>query len=94
MITFLWKQPPAHPILADDEVHVWCAALDQPLERMLALARTLSADEAKRAERLVFERDRHHFIVGRGFLRTRPRKLRFYAKLSDWSTSTGPWFIC
>jgi 4'-phosphopantetheinyl transferase len=70
MIDFLWKQPPADPILADNDVHVWCAALDQPPERMLQLALTLSTDEAKRAERFVFDRDRHHFIAGRGILRT------------------------
>jgi 4'-phosphopantetheinyl transferase len=36
---------------------------------MLHLAQTLSPDEAARAERFVFDRDRNHFIVGRGSLR-------------------------
>jgi 4'-phosphopantetheinyl transferase len=56
--------------LLSDDVHVWCAFLDQPAARAQQLAQTLSADERMRAERFYFERDRKRFIVGRGLLRT------------------------
>lgn len=40
----------------------------EPVER-LRLASFLNKDEAGRAERFVFERDRNHFVVGRGRVR-------------------------
>ncbi len=64
-----WGLPPASPVLSGKEVHVWCAALDQPPARVLQLAQTLAADEAERAGRFVFDHDREHFIVARGLLR-------------------------
>lgn len=56
--------------LGEDEIHLWHAWLDQPVERVEQLAQTLSADEAARAARFHFERDRRRFIVARGWLRT------------------------
>jgi 4'-phosphopantetheinyl transferase len=64
-----WSLPPAHLVLPRDEIHVWCASLDQPLARVTALEQTLSLDERSRAQRFRFVRDRQHFIIRRGFLR-------------------------
>lgn len=66
----LWLDPPADLTLSRDEVHVWRADLDPPASRFQQLAQTLSPDEQSRAERFYFEQHRHHFIAGRGILRT------------------------
>jgi len=71
--------------LSSDEVHVWYASLSQPMPDIQRLAQTLSEDEHSRAERFYFERDRNHFITGRGILRSilsrylgvKPEQLRF-----------------
>jgi len=55
--------------LSPNEVHVWCASLDQTPSRVLHHAQVLSPDERWRAERYYCERDRDRFIVGRGTLR-------------------------
>ena len=52
-----------------DVVHVWCASLSRPEECYQRYRDSLSADERQRAERFHFERDRRHFVVGRGILR-------------------------
>ena len=77
-----WSTPSAHPVLSDDEVHVWRASLDQPTADYAVL---LSADEQAKAQRFRFEQDRRRFIVGRGTLRiilgryvnSPPEKLQF-----------------
>jgi 4'-phosphopantetheinyl transferase len=51
-------------------IRVWRAALDRPDEETRALGALLSDDERARADRFRFPRDRKHFTVGRGFLRT------------------------
>jgi 4'-phosphopantetheinyl transferase len=56
--------------LSHDEVHVFCACLDQPASRLQELAQTLSESERIRAERFHFEKDRKRFIIARGLLRT------------------------
>ncbi len=48
------------------EVHVWQASLDCGID---SFRRTLSADERSRSDRFHFERDRAHYIAGRGILR-------------------------
>lgn len=71
--------------LSPDEVHVWCASLDQPITQIQMLSETLSPDERMRAERFHFEKDRSHFVVNKGMLRTilgrylsvEPDKLQF-----------------
>ena len=65
-----WLTPPKNLVLGDDEVHVWRAALNVHASRVQSLRRTLSADERARAERFHFEKDREHFIVARGLLRS------------------------
>jgi 4'-phosphopantetheinyl transferase len=71
--------------LSNNDVHVWRASLEQPVAQIQKLAQTLSEDERVRAERFYLERDRKHFTVGRGLLRTilshylkiEPDQLRF-----------------
>ncbi len=65
-----WTVPLHHPDLASDEVHVWRARLDRTDEEVLALERTLTPDERARATRYRFLKDRVHFTVARGILRT------------------------
>ena len=64
-----WSLPPAHLVLPRDEIHVWCASLDQPPARVADLEQMLSFDERSRARRYRFARDRQHFIIRRGLLR-------------------------
>jgi 4'-phosphopantetheinyl transferase len=65
-----WTVPLRHPDLAGDEVHVWRAHLDCPDEDLRALERLLTPDERARAMRYRFLKDRVHFTVARGILRT------------------------
>jgi 4'-phosphopantetheinyl transferase len=64
-----WSPAPWQPLLADNEVHIWCASLQQEHARVEAFFRTLSPDEQERAQRFYFERDRQYFTVARGVLR-------------------------
>lgn len=64
-----WLSPPGDLSLDQNEIHIWRCSLDQPEQKIMALAGTLTDDEAKRAERFHFERDRLHFIAARGILR-------------------------
>lgn len=66
----MWGPPPANLMLASDEVHVWCASLEQSPALVEQLAQTLSKDERTRAARFYFEQHKNRFIVGRGILRT------------------------
>ena len=66
----LFSPPPLDLELTTDEIHVWCASLDQPVSQFQMLSQTLSPDERMRAERFHFEKGRNRFIVGRGILRT------------------------
>jgi 4'-phosphopantetheinyl transferase len=66
----LWKPAPTDLVLSNTDVHVWRASLEQPEALIQQLAQTLSEDERSRASRFYFERDRKHFIIGRGLLRT------------------------
>ena len=65
-----WAYPPGDLVLNDDEVHVWCASLNQTASGIDRLAHSLSLEECKRAERFYFPKDRLRFIVRRGLLRT------------------------
>lgn len=55
--------------LSDSDTHVWCASLDVSTEELSHYSLLLSRDEIERAERFYFEKDRTHFIIGRGLLR-------------------------
>jgi 4'-phosphopantetheinyl transferase len=57
--------------LPTGEVDIWRASLDEQSPVAIQQLQTLiSSDEAERARRFYFERDRRRFIVGRGILRT------------------------
>ena len=64
-----WRTPPRDLLLRDDEIHVWAAFVDQPPTFVSRMLRVLSSDERARAERFHFPRDRHRYIIARGFLR-------------------------
>lgn len=49
---------------------MWQARLDRSEEEVSSYLQVLSPDEVRRADRFVFRRDRNHFIVARGTLRT------------------------
>ena len=70
MPSTLFTPPPLDLDLVTNEIHVWCASLDQAVSRLHRLRQTLSMDERMRAERFRFEQDRTRFIVSRGILRT------------------------
>ena len=64
-----WLSPPENLALLPNEVHVWQAPLRQSLGQVERLAKLLSEEEQVRAARFRRERDRLHFISGRGLLR-------------------------
>src|SRR5438128_11526381 len=67
MTALRWKHARAAPPLAASEVHVWVAVLDAlPVGAYIGL---LSPDEAARADRFHFARDRQRFVGARGLLR-------------------------
>ncbi len=68
--TLQWKTSPIHPILAENEVHIWRTSLHAEKSVLSTLQRLLSDDEVTKAEQFYFEKNRQHFIVARGVLRT------------------------
>ncbi|MGH8612917.1 MAG: 4'-phosphopantetheinyl transferase family protein [Gammaproteobacteria bacterium] len=64
-----WDVAPKTVVLSSDDVHVWCAELDQTTSCMHDLQQTLDTNERVRAERFYFRRDRDQFIVAHGLLR-------------------------
>jgi len=64
-----WPSGPLKPQLDENSVHVWCAELAQPQERIDGYRSLLSADELERAVRFRFDRHRNDYIAGRGMLR-------------------------
>jgi 4'-phosphopantetheinyl transferase len=66
-----WRLPPENRTsLAEDEVHVWRATLDQPAEFTAILEPILASDERERVRRFYFDRDRTRCLISRGLLRT------------------------
>jgi len=55
--------------LLHDDIHIWSVSLEQSLECREILSLTLSLEEHQRARKFYFEKDRIHYIVGRGLLR-------------------------
>jgi 4'-phosphopantetheinyl transferase len=80
-----WLPLPNILILQPGEVHCWRASLNQPDMTFQHLQAILSPDEQAKAARFHFAKDRNHYIVARGILRTLlggylqsdPRSLRF-----------------
>lgn len=65
-----WDVPGSNNMLLDDQVHIWRAVLDIPIEDSQILWRLLSADEQDRAVSYKNKEDRSRFIARRGILRT------------------------
>jgi 4'-phosphopantetheinyl transferase len=70
MSSSVWSLPPQNLQLADHDIHIWLAELDQSVTTTQRLRNLLSEDERSRAERFRFEQHRQRFIVGRGVLRS------------------------
>jgi len=64
-----WLLPPENLTLSSDDLHIWQVSLHQSPDQVARLAKFLSEDEQVRAARFRRERDRLHFISGRGWLR-------------------------
>lgn len=64
-----WPTRRKQLILEGNDVHVWCASLDQGSSVLQLLLDTLSPDERQRADRFHFPKDRNQYIVARGILR-------------------------
>ena len=81
-----WLTAPEDLSLNSDEVHLWRASLNMTDAHVKALQNLLSDDELKRADRMHFIKNRDHFIICRGLLRTllggylkrEPFELSFY----------------
>ena len=65
-----WPPPPEDWTTCDNDLHVWLVEQEQPEEIIQRLTQLLASDELLRAQRFRFERDRRHFIVARGVLRS------------------------
>jgi len=65
-----WGPGPTRPELSVEEVHVWRAWLDAEESEVTRLRALLSDEERARADRFHFTKDRRHFTVARGLLRT------------------------
>jgi medium-chain acyl-[acyl-carrier-protein] hydrolase len=64
-----WEEPARASGLGADEVHVWRVPLDCGPDAVARLLESLADDERERADRFHFDKDRRHFIAGRGCLR-------------------------
>lgn len=64
-----WHRAPSRPRLNGDEVHVWRVPLSRSAEEVASLRALLAEDEAARADRFHFPRDRARFVVARATLR-------------------------
>lgn len=64
-----WQPSTTVPALADDGVHLWRASLHADDARATQLAQLLAEDEAARAAKFVFARDRRRYVVARATLR-------------------------
>jgi 4'-phosphopantetheinyl transferase len=80
-----WQPAAQPPPLTSQEVHVWRIGLELDDASLARLRQTLAEEERRRAERFHFEKDRRHFIAGRGamrillagYLTSRPEEVRF-----------------
>jgi len=73
-VTFLeWRDSagsrPAAAALGPDEIQVWTAAVPPDSSELAALARVLSAEERRRAERFLVDPPRRQFVFCRALLR-------------------------
>lgn len=66
----IWLDLPASRELAENQIVIWKTLLERQASDLVKLKETLSADEHERASRFYFQRDRDHFVIARGVLRT------------------------
>ena len=66
----IWSTGPNELTLRRNEVHVWRTSLNVPASTLWTFEQTLSDDERVKAEKFKFAKDRFHFIISRGVLRT------------------------
>lgn len=64
-----WKTSPLHPILAENEVHIWRASLNTEKSVLNTLQLLLSNEEIAKAKQFYFEKDRQYFVIAHGILR-------------------------
>jgi 4'-phosphopantetheinyl transferase len=64
-----WVNPQAFAPLDDGEVHLWRASLVRTPDALRQLHATLAPDEAAKAARYHFQKDRDHYVAARGLLR-------------------------
>ncbi|MEI8054591.1 MAG: 4'-phosphopantetheinyl transferase superfamily protein [bacterium] len=64
-----WQSPPAFPVLATNQVHVWRASLKPDKKKLDELLNLLSAQEKIRGAKFIAEHAKNNFIVARGILR-------------------------
>ncbi|WP_020539096.1 4'-phosphopantetheinyl transferase family protein [Lewinella cohaerens] len=64
-----WNKAQPEFKIASHQVHIWKAALDATALQTEKLQALLSDDELARADKFHFEKDRTHYIAGRGMLR-------------------------
>lgn len=65
----IWHVPPTTNRLAEQEVHIWRAELNVSPVVLESYQAILSAEEADKARRFYFEKDRRHWTVARGVLK-------------------------
>src|SRR5258708_850386 len=80
-----WNIPSDNLTLTENEVHVWRASLEAPLNTLYYLQHVHSPEEVERARQFYFEKDRRYWTVAHGVLRMLlahyldidPREIRF-----------------
>lgn len=93
-----WQSAPAQLDLAPAAVHVWSIEADVPDRELDSLRHLLSAQEAARAARFSFDKDRRLFIAAHGalrsilagYLRTGPDNLAFAEGVNGKPYLTAP----
>ena len=66
----MWQKPDPNIDLGRDQIHVWRAKLDRPLQDAHSALPCLAEDERARARRFHYDDHRRDFIVARTFLRS------------------------
>jgi len=64
-----WETITDFPVLGNEEVHLWCATLRPAPATLERMRKHLNEEEAERADKFVFDRDREAYTQARGLLR-------------------------
>ena len=65
----LWRFPPEQLRLRHGEIHVWRADLNEQSAYVRSILPFLTSTDLRRVESFHFQKNREHFILGRGILR-------------------------